>query len=641
MNALANDINRLSSNIKDCLNVNSENTSQNTTQYSILNLQRRLGKFSPVNKTIEEALNTLDAEYIGPLLRLIKPTASFEPIPASLLMGYEKVLSPQINKIFDGYKGSHVVQKVDSGLDENVRIDYHPYLPVMSTYPQLDEKAAKMVDRINDLPSELRISHEQEFNPPVSNYQEKLQYINYHPYESFIRDLNCDKLFNAKTGPYAHLSKSFVNFLRTDHSLDSPETYTYVSDENAFRSFLDELESSVKEYSIFFVDTEASENSYRGETPLIQICLSTGKNFVIKTRAAEIVGLLYLLRPFFADPRIVKVFHDARSDIKWLQRDFRIFCVNVLDTSYLYMLLSKTDKRVGFKHLVEEYCSKVIDKDPQLSNFSLRALTEKQLDYAAADTHYLFKVFHAMFKKFYSSADENKSIEKTEELLHRIISESMDKSTIDCLQLYVEPTVYTLTAYEQELIKELEENAPKFKQLIYLRNKIARQNRVNPYKLFSSKEICELSKMKINSAAQFDKVIKTRFKSTISWSVVMIPKIIEQAEAFLFIFRGEQVNDSKIVASLPTLAPKRKLSEPKWAVKFADQPITIPKGNVFPKRFPVKQKPIPEPVKKVVKNEKTVAAPKKPELEQTSIKKSDLKKKVPKPASYQEFNFKK
>jgi ribonuclease D len=34
----------------------------------------------------------------------------------------------------------------------------------------------------------------------------------------------------------------------------------------------------------------------------------------------------------FANPAVIKVFHGATNDVKWLQRDFSAYLVNLFDT---------------------------------------------------------------------------------------------------------------------------------------------------------------------------------------------------------------------------------------------------------------------------------------------------------------------
>lgn len=41
---------------------------------------------------------------------------------------------------------------------------------------------------------------------------------------------------------------------------------------------------------------------------------------------------LFILNKVTSDPAKLKVFHGANMDIKWLQRDFGVYVVNLFDT---------------------------------------------------------------------------------------------------------------------------------------------------------------------------------------------------------------------------------------------------------------------------------------------------------------------
>lgn len=56
------------------------------------------------------------------------------------------------------------------------------------------------------------------------------------------------------------------------------------------------------------------------------------EDFVIDTLALR--DELEVLNEVFADPAIVKVFHGAEMDIKWLQQDFNLYVVNLFDTHH-------------------------------------------------------------------------------------------------------------------------------------------------------------------------------------------------------------------------------------------------------------------------------------------------------------------
>lgn len=139
------------------------------------------------------------------------------------------------------------------------------------------------------------------------------------------------------------------------------------------------------------VDVEQSnKSSYQGYVCLIQI--STEKyDYIIDAIALHDV-IQENLSPIFADPAICKIFFSGRSDLKWLNRDFGIFVVNYFDLQYAFGLLhSKED--MSLVTLLNKYCGLNLEKQEkknlQVSDWRIRPLAKDQLNYAAADSHYL------------------------------------------------------------------------------------------------------------------------------------------------------------------------------------------------------------------------------------------------------------
>ena len=87
------------------------------------------------------------------------------------------------------------------------------------------------------------------------------------------------------------------------------------------------------------VDLEHHDyRTYRGFVCLMQIS-TRDEDFIVDTLALR--DELEALNDVFADPSIVKVFHGAESDIKWLQRDFNLYVVNLFDTYHASVELSE------------------------------------------------------------------------------------------------------------------------------------------------------------------------------------------------------------------------------------------------------------------------------------------------------------
>ena len=135
-----------------------------------------------------------------------------------------------------------------------------------------------------------------------------------HPYTSEIQSLT-------------PLSLSSVISLVS--GLPREPSFTYVDSEET----LSDVSTALQGTRVFAFDLEHhSDHSFLGFTCLMQISVP-GHDFVID--ALLLREKLHLLAPAFADPSILKVAHGATSDISWLQRDFGIYVVNLLDTAVL------------------------------------------------------------------------------------------------------------------------------------------------------------------------------------------------------------------------------------------------------------------------------------------------------------------
>ena len=59
---------------------------------------------------------------------------------------------------------------------------------------------------------------------------------------------------------------------------------------------------------------------------------TSSRDFVVDVLVPEVRSELQMLNHVFTNPDIVKIFHGADWDVKWLQRDFGIYVVNMFDT---------------------------------------------------------------------------------------------------------------------------------------------------------------------------------------------------------------------------------------------------------------------------------------------------------------------
>ncbi|XP_034255209.1 exosome component 10 [Thrips palmi] len=134
-----------------------------------------------------------------------------------------------------------------------------------------------------------------------------------------------------------------------------------------------------------------SYRSFQGFTCLLQI--STGeKDYLIDTISLR--SDLHVLNEAFTNPKILKVFHGADSDIPWLQRDLCLYVVNMFDTYQAAKVLNFAGLSLSF--LLKHYCNVNADKHFQMADWRIRPLPDELKHYARSDTHYLIYIYERM-----------------------------------------------------------------------------------------------------------------------------------------------------------------------------------------------------------------------------------------------------
>jgi len=92
------------------------------------------------------------------------------------------------------------------------------------------------------------------------------------------------------------------------------------------------------------------------------------------------------------NPEVLKVLHSPSEDIEVFQKYAGFVPTPLFDTQFALQILGHGNC-MGFAHMVKELLDIEIDKSESRTNWLQRPLTEKQLDYAAADTYHLLPCF--------------------------------------------------------------------------------------------------------------------------------------------------------------------------------------------------------------------------------------------------------
>ncbi|KAJ3559317.1 hypothetical protein NM688_g420 [Phlebia brevispora] len=207
---------------------------------------------------------------------------------------------------------------------------------------------------------DLRNDEDVDMDRPLHPYQHEIKNISYPPHMFSYAEPVPPKSFEAT--PF--------KWVTTPHELS-------------------ELLDSLRTAREIAVDLEYhSYRSYHGFVCLMQISTRAG-DWIVDTLAVR--EELEELNEVFTDPKIVKVFHGAESDIVWLQQDFNLYIVNLFDTFHASKVLEFP--RHGLATLMEMYCDFVPDKRYQLADWRIRPLPQEMIQYARSDTHFLLFIY--------------------------------------------------------------------------------------------------------------------------------------------------------------------------------------------------------------------------------------------------------
>jgi len=100
------------------------------------------------------------------------------------------------------------------------------------------------------------------------------------------------------------------------------------------------------------------------------------------------------------DERIVKIFHHAMFDLRFMTHHWRIEARNIRCTKIAAKLLYPNDReRQSLTALITDHLGFTIDKSEQKSDWSARQLSQSQLTYATNDVIHLPALFDVLHER--------------------------------------------------------------------------------------------------------------------------------------------------------------------------------------------------------------------------------------------------
>ena len=159
-----------------------------------------------------------------------------------------------------------------------------------------------------------------------------------------------------------------------------------IADSTSLTKFCDRLIKS----SYITVDTEfMRDRTYWPRLCLVQIA-DEHEAAAIDTLAKgiDITPLLNLL----TNPRILKIFHAARQDLEIFYRLMGRLPSPIFDTQIAAMVCGFGDS-AGYDTLVRKLTDETIDKSSRFTDWALRPLSQRQINYALGDVTHLRQVY--------------------------------------------------------------------------------------------------------------------------------------------------------------------------------------------------------------------------------------------------------
>lgn len=155
---------------------------------------------------------------------------------------------------------------------------------------------------------------------------------------------------------------------------------------------LAEVCQQASQYPAVMLDTEfVRTRTLFAQLGLIQLYDGEQLSLIDPLALTDLLPLWALLK----NPGVIKVLHACGEDLEVFQSAAGCMPTPMLDTQIMAAFLGH-GLSTGFGALVQEYLGIELEKGEARTNWLARPLTDKQLDYAAADVYYLLPLYQKL-----------------------------------------------------------------------------------------------------------------------------------------------------------------------------------------------------------------------------------------------------
>ncbi|MGX9461515.1 ribonuclease D [Shewanella sp. A14] len=172
-------------------------------------------------------------------------------------------------------------------------------------------------------------------------------------------------------------------------------TFEYINDEASLLSLVEQYQQS----TLLVLDTEfVRTRTYYAKLGLIQAYDGKTLALIDPVAIADLTPFWQLL----TDPNIVKLVHSCSEDLEVFAHYGECQPTPLFD-SQIAASLAGLGHGLGYAKLVEACLQVEIDKGESRTDWMKRPLTEAQLQYAANDVYYLYKLYPQLQQKLFES----------------------------------------------------------------------------------------------------------------------------------------------------------------------------------------------------------------------------------------------
>lgn len=158
---------------------------------------------------------------------------------------------------------------------------------------------------------------------------------------------------------------------------------------------LEQVCLQAREADVVMLDTEfVRTRTYYPQLGLIQLFDGETLSLIDPVALDEMTPFVDLLK----DTSVLKVLHACGEDLEVFQNAFGCTPTPMVDTQIMAAFLGH-GLSTGFAALVSEFVGVDLDKSESRTDWLARPLSQKQLDYAAADVYYLLPMYNKLLDK--------------------------------------------------------------------------------------------------------------------------------------------------------------------------------------------------------------------------------------------------